>query len=204
MIKDFTAIASDTAIQRAQKALEANGFTVLVVDGLKEAKEAVLSIIPNGSEVFTGTSVTLDEADLTKALNNSDNYVSARKKFMPLAQDPKTKLQARQLGSASDYAVGSVHAITEDGTVFIASNSGSQLPNYVYGANHVIWVVGAQKIVANADEAIKRVEQHTLPLEDKRAQKAYGVGSIISKLLIYRKDPVGRVTIVIVKEPVGY
>lgn len=203
MPKDYSQAAELQSITTAQHALEERGFTVRVVDTLDDAKNFVLETIPKGVEVFTATSVTLDTLGLSEALN-SDDYVSARSKFAPLAQNPDTKLQARQLGSASDYAVGSVHAITEEGKVVIASNSGSQLPNYVYGANQVIWVVGAQKVVKNLDEALNRLENHTLPLEDERAQKAYGSGSILSKILIYQHDPPHRVTIVISKEAVGY
>ena len=60
--------------------------------------------------------------------------------------------QARErakLGATPDLAIGSVHAVTEDGHVLIASNTGSQLPAYVYAAGKVIWVVGAQKIIKN-------------------------------------------------------
>jgi hypothetical protein len=204
LLKEYTQLATDNTIQTAADALKNRGFTVHTLTTLEDANNFVLGLIPKGSEVFTATSVTLDKSGLTETLNESDDYVSARKLFAPLAGNPETKLHARQLGSASDYAIGSVHAITEDGRVLIASNSGSQLPNYVYGANHVIWVVGAQKIVKNLDEAFDRLENHTLPLEDERAQKAYGSGSVISKALIYQYDPPHRVTILIVKEEVGY
>src|SRR3989344_2573254 len=47
--------------------------------------------------------------------------------------------------------------LTKDGHVLIASRSGSQIPGYAYGADHVIWVVGAQKLVDDIDEGIKRI-----------------------------------------------
>ncbi len=200
MSKDYSQIASDEALEHAKKSLEENGFKVKVVDTLVEAKDTVLGMIPEGADVFTGTSVTLNEAGLTGALNESGNYDPIRAKFAQ-TEDP---LERRRLGSASDYAVGSVHAITEDGQVVIASYSGSQLPNYIYGANHFIWVAGTQKIVKDLNEAFERIETHTLPLEDERMQKAHGFGSVIAKLLIYRKEPQGRGTIVLVKQAVGF
>lgn len=204
MPRNYAEVVPEGAVENAKTALEANGFSVQVAETLTEAKEKVLSAIPEGSEVFTATSVTLDEVGLTKELNESGKYISVRQKLAPLAQNPATKIESRRLGSASDYVVGSVHAVTEDGQVLIASNSGSQLPNYVYGANHVIWVVGAQKIVRDMNEAFDRLENHTLPLENERAKQAYGANSIISKLVIYRKDPQNRVTIVLVKQATGY
>jgi hypothetical protein len=200
MAKDYSQPADETAIEKTKQALEANGFKVQVVDNLQMAHDAVTAIIPEGSDVFTGTSVTLDEAGLTKELNESGKYDSVRAKFA----DAETPLERRRMGSASEYMAGSAHAITEDGQIYIASASGSQLPNIVYGADNVILVVGSQKLVKDANEAVDRVENHTLPQEDKRALKAYGSGSIISKLLIYRAERNQRVTIIIIKEAVGY
>lgn len=115
----------------------------------------------------------------------------------------------QQLGAAPEYAVGSVHAVTQDGKVMIASNTGSQLPAYAYGASHVIWVVGTQKIVKNLDEGEERLYNHTLPLESARAQVAYGLPegykSNVSKLLIVSREVnPNRITIVFVKELLGF
>lgn len=86
----------------------------------------------------------------------------------------------------------------------VASASGSQLPSYAYGASNVIWVVGSQKIVKDLAQAFDRLQSHTLPLEDERAMKAYGMNSSINKILIYRKEPAERVTIILVKQAVGF
>ena len=95
--------------------------------------------------------------------------------------------------------------VTEDGKVLIASNSGSQLPGYAYGSSHVIWVVGTQKIVNNIDDGMKRIDQYVLPLESERAHKAYGVpGSFVSKLLIFNRENPGRITMILVKQPLGF
>jgi len=147
--------------------------------------------------------VTLEKANLVKPLNE-EPYVSVRAKFAPLAGQPDKAVEMRRIGSGSDYAIGSVHAITEEGHVLMASASGSQIPNYVYGANNFIWVVGSQKIVSDLDEALDRIENYSYPLEDKRALKAYGGHSSINKILIYRKEPRGRGTIYIIREAVGY
>jgi len=199
----YAAPATQERIERALYALRDNGFKVILVNDLSELHDAVIKLIPEGSEVFTATSRTLDAAKLTEELN-SDRYVSVRNMFMPLFGDANRANEMKRIGSASDYAVGSVHAITEDGKVFIASASGSQLPNYVYGAKNFIWVVGSQKIVKDADEAIDRIENYVFHLEDERAQKAYGAHSSINKILSYRKEPNGRGTVIIIREPVGF
>ena len=201
--KPFGERASEESIEATKKALEANGFKVVIVDSPKDAKTTVLEMVEKGSEVFTATSATLDAAELTEILN-SNEYVSVRNKFMALYGQKDKAVEMRRIGSASDYALGSVHAITSQGQVLVASATGSQFPNYAYGASNVIWVVGSQKLVSDMDEAIERLETHTFALEDKRALVAYGKHSSINELFIMRKDATARVTVVIVREAVGF
>lgn len=202
--KDFSKLASEESISTTAAALQKNGFKVEVVDTLEQAHAKALDMIPKGAEVFTATSVTLDQAGITKEIEESGNYESVRAKFMPLYGQPDKAIEMKRIGSGSDYALGSVHAISEDGRVLVASASGSQIPNYVYGANHVIWVVGTQKIVKNLDEGFDRIKNYTFHLEDERAQKAYGAHSSLNKILVYLKETNNRVTILLVREAVGF
>lgn len=202
---NYTKLASDESIKTAQSALESHGFDVKVVENLEAAKTEVLNMIPKDSEVFTATSTTIDQIGLTPILNDSGDYKSTRKEFMALWGQEDKAIEMRRIGSASDYVVGSVHAITEDGQAIIASASGSQIPNYVFGANHVIWVVSTKKITKDLNEGIKRIEDYVLGLEDKRALAAYGNHSSLNKMLIYRKETIPhRITIIFVKKDAGF
>jgi L-lactate utilization protein LutC len=204
-ITKYKQLASDQSIETAKKALESHGFDVKVVDSLEAAKTEVLNMIPKGSEVFTATSTTNDQAGISTVLNDSGDYKSTRKEFMALWGQEDKAIEMRRIGSASDYVVGSVHAVTEDGQAIIASASGSQLPNYVFGANHVIWVVSTKKIVPDLNAGIKRIEDYVLGLEDKRALEAYGTHSSLNKMLIYRKETnPHRITIIFVKADAGF
>ena len=143
-------------------ALEEHGFSVEVVDSLDAARAAVLARIPEGSSVMTNTSVTLEEAGIAAAVNEDGPYESARNRMMAL--DFATQLQEmKAIAGQPDFALGSVHAITRDGTLVIASASGSQLASYVWGAAHVIFVVGAQKLVSSEDEARQRIDRAQSP-----------------------------------------
>lgn len=190
------------SVNKAIEALKANGISAVFAKDSSDAKSIVLGMIPKDMSVMTMTSVTLDETGIAKELNESGNFASARAKLNK-TNDAKEK---KVIANIPDYVVGSVHAVTEDGKVLIASNTGSQLPAYVYTADHVIWVVGTQKIVSNLDEGMKRLYDYVLPLESERAKKAYGVpGSFISKLLIVNQEITpGRITIVFVPEKLGY
>lgn len=197
----FNQLASQASLDKTVAALQKNGFTVIVADTAESAQAAVAKLIPAGSEVMTMTSVTLDTTGISTLLNSKE-YQPARNQFPTLSDRDKAKL-----GAAPEYVVGSVHAVTEDGQVLIASNTGSQLPAYAYGSDKVIWVVGTQKIVSNLDAGFKRINDYVLPLESDRANKAYHIttGSFVSKLLIVNREiKPDRITIVLVKQSLGF
>jgi hypothetical protein len=200
---EFAHLAGEAQLSRAVAGLESRGFTVIVAPTASAAREAVLQLVPEGAEVFTSTSRTLDELGLPVEIDNSGRYKAIRPQLMQLRKEGKYA-EMRKLGAAPDYVVGSVHAITEAGEVFVASGSGSQLAPYVYGAGKVVWVVGTQKVVPDRETAFRRLEEYALPLEDARARVAYGMGSSISKVVMFNRDVPGRTTIVLVRENLGF
>ena len=199
----FTTLPDEHTLAATVVALEEHGFSVEVVDDLDAAREAVLARIPHGSSVMTNTSVTLEEAGITDAVNDSGHYDSARAKMAGL--DFATQLQEmKAIGGQPDYALGSVHAITAGGTLVIASASGSQLASYAWGAANVIFVAGAHKLVPTLRAAHERIYQHSLPLEDARAQAAYGQHSQVGKILEIHQELPGRIHIVLIRQVAGF
>jgi hypothetical protein len=204
--------AGRSEIERAVKALNANGIEATVVPTGAEAKDRVLGLLPKGAEVFTMTSVTLDSLGISAAINGSGNYTSVRAALNTM--DPKTQgREMRKLGASPDFAVGSAHAVTETGTVVIGSLTGSQLPAYAFGAGTLIWVVGAQKIVKDVAEGLRRIDEYLVGgevpgKESVRARAAYGLPESFrtfpSKVLLFNKEvQPGRVKLIIVDEVVG-
>src|SRR6202041_3168333 len=200
----FTTLPDENTLQATVVALEEHGFSVEVAGDLDAARQAVLARIPEGSSVMTNTSVTLAETGIADAINDGgDRWESARNKMFAL--DFATQGQEmKAIGGQPDYALGSVHAVTRDGTLVIASASGSQLASYAWGAANVIFVVGAQKLVADADTARERIYQHSLKLEDARAQAAYGQHSFVGKILEIHQELPGRIHVVLIRQQVGY
>ena len=199
----FTALPADETIASTVVALEEHGFSVEVVGSLDAAREAVLARIPHGSSVMTNTSVTLQESMIADAINDGGPYESARNKMFAL--DFATQAQEmKAISGQPDYALGSVHAVTRDGTLVIASASGSQLAFYAWGAASVIFVVGVQKLVPTLQAAHERIYQHSLRLEDARAQAAYGQHSQVGKVLEIHQELPGRIHIVLIRELVGF
>lgn len=197
--------ASEEILDKVVEALGKNGIEAEVLENKEAAKKRVLELIPEGAEVMDMTSVTLTETGIAEVIEQSGKYDAVKVKLFAMNRATDGR-QMQKLGAAPEYAVGSVHAITEDGQVVVVSNTGSQLPAYAYGSDKVIWVVGAQKIVKNLDEAMKRIYDYVLPKESERARKAYGVpGSNVSKILIINKEnKPGRIKIILVKEVLGY
>jgi acyl-CoA hydrolase len=200
---DFTTLPSEHALQATVVTLEEHGFSVEVVDDLDAAREAVLARIPKGSSVMTNTSVTLAETGIADAINDGGPYESARNKMFALDFATQAQ-QMKAIGGQPDYALGSVHAITAGGTLVIASASGSQLASYAWGAANVIFVAGAHKLVPTLDAAHQRIYQHSLPLEDARAQAAYGQHSQVGKILEIHQELPGRIHIVLIRQVVGF
>jgi L-lactate utilization protein LutC len=196
--------ATHAQLERTAARLEEHGIHAIVVPNGAEALRIVLSLIPEHSEVLVATSETLKQIGLAKDIEESGKYVSIHKRL--LALDRKTQERDwRQQSQSPQYEVGSVHAVTEEGDLLIASATGSQLGPYSYGAGKVIWVVGAQKVVPTLQDGLKRLREYSLPLEDARALQAYGMNSGLCKtLIISRELTPGRATVVLVEEVLGF
>ncbi len=199
----FTTLPDNQTLESTVVALEEHGFSVEVVDDPDAAREAVLARIPRDSSVMTNTSVTLEETGIAEAVNSGGPYESIRTKM--LALDFETQMrEMKSLAGQPDFAIGSVHAVTREGILVIASASGSQLAAYVWGAAAVIFVVGAQKLVPTLDDARERIFQHSLKLEDARALAAYGQNSSVGKILEIHQELPGRIHVVLIRQSIGF
>src|SRR6267142_192976 len=186
----FGSLADDGSVKRATDAAD--------------ARRIVLSLIPDGAQVHHGASKSLEETGILEAVEKSGRYEHLRPRIWKM--DRKTQGDdIRRLAAAPDVMLGSVHALTETGSLITASAGGSQLGPYVSGAGKVILVVGTQKIVSDLDEGLRRLNDYVFPLEDARAQLAYGIRSAVNKVLIINREVVpGRITVVFVDEVLGF
>lgn len=203
MITTWNQLPDQATVDATIKALKKNGINATSVATAADAKKQVIDMVPADAEVMTMVSMTLEATGIAAEMNESGRYSPVREK---LNSETVSPLEKKKLGAGPDWAIGSVHAVTEQGQLVIASNSGSQLPAYAYGAMHVIWVVGAQKIVTTLDQGIERIYQYVLPLESERARQAYGdKGSNVSKLLIINKENnESRLHLIFVNEVLGF
>ena len=196
--------AEGARVNRTAAALEANGITVQRASDAASAKRIVLDLIPDGSQVYHGASQTLDLVGIADEIDKSGRYAALRPRIWSMDRETEAQ-EIRRLGAAPDVMLGSVHAVTETGSLLAASMSGSQLGPYVSGAGRVILVVGTQKIVRDIEEGLLRINEYAYRLEDARAQAAYGIRSAVNKIVVINREITpGRITVVLVDEVLGF
>ncbi|PSP63313.1 lactate utilization protein [Halobacteriales archaeon QH_8_67_36] len=196
---------TDEELDAAVENLEGRGFDVVVVDDAEAALEELTSRIPAGAGVMDGHSTTLEEIGFMDHLMEGDHDWDNRHAEVYGIDDDAERQRARREAQASDYFVGSVNAIAATGELVAADASGSRIGAYPFAAENLLLVAGTNKIVTDLDAALDRLEAVAYPLEDARAQDAYGAGSMIGKQLIYRQEAEeGRTTLVLVRESLGY
>ncbi len=201
---EFAVAASAERIDAAAGALRAHGIDVLVVPTGQEARRAVLELLPDGAEVFNNTSRTLEAVGLAEDIERSGRYRPVRLALYQMDREMQAK-EMRRLGASPDHVVGSAHAVTEDGSLLVASASGSQLGPLASGAGRVVLVVGGQKIVPDIATGLRRIHEYCYPLENERALRAYGVPSGVNNVLIVsRVLAPERMTVILVGEVLGF
>jgi hypothetical protein len=200
----FIAPASAERLERVAAALAANNFAVEIVDDSAAARARVTDLIPEGASVLTGASETLRLSGIEEDINDSGRYEAVRPRALTMDRATQAD-EIRKMIATPDVSVGSVAAVTETGSLVVASGSGSQLPGYAGGAARAIWVVGAQKVVPDLSAALRRVEDHCLPLENDRAMRVYGQPSAVNRLLVLNAEPYpGRGTVLLLREAIGF
>jgi hypothetical protein len=200
----FARSPDEARVRRAATALEANGINVLRAADGAEAKRVVLDLIPDGSQVHHGASESLEVSGIAHEIETSGRYDPVRPRIGSMDRTNQAD-EIRRLTAAPDVMLGSVHAVTETGALLTASMGGSQLGPYASGAGRVILVVGTQKIVSDLEEGIRRIYDYSFPLEDARAQAAYGIHSAVNKILIINREIIPeRITVVLVDEVLGF
>jgi len=199
------AVADDETVEETVSNLEERGFDVVVVDDAEEALEAVTDQIPAGASVMNGHSTTLEEIGFDEFLGGGDHEWESLPDEIWSIDDDAERQAARRQSQTADYFLGGINAIAETGELVAADLSGSRIGAYPFAAGNVVIVSGTNKIVPTLSDAFDRLESVAYPLENERAQEAYGVESAIAKQLVYRRETEeGRTTVVLVRERLGY
>jgi hypothetical protein len=199
----FATPATPERLEQVATALERRGIHAIIAENAADARQRVLSMVPEGAEVHIALSETMAQLGVTAAIQDSGSYDAIRPKLMQMDRATQGR-EMRKLVSAPDYVLGSVHAITDDGVLLVASGTGSQLGPYAQSAGQVILVAGHQKIVADVAEGMRRIHEYSLPLEDQRMKRAGRLGSVVGKVLLIERETPGRTSLILVPELLGF
>ena len=194
-------------ITRTIGALKNRGINAELVNTDSDALKLITARIPEGAEVMTGGSTSLDQIGFTELLKSGAHHWKNLKQELMAEKDPAKQGSLRVKATGAEYFIGSVQAVAETGEIVVASATGSQIPAYAFNARNVVWVVGAHKIVRSLEEALRRVREHALPLETARMKSQGYPGSMIGKILILEREPpqFGRnLTMILVNEKLGF
>lgn len=205
--RDYDALASKESIDKAIEAFKENNFIPYHVTSKEDALKKVIELIPEGATVMNGASETLREIGFVDYLKDSEHKWNNLHEVILAESDPEKQQLLRRESVVSDYYVGSVHAASENGELIIASNSGSQLPHIVFTSPNVIFVVGSQKIVKDLSDAVSRLKDHVIELEDKRMNEAYGMGTTHTKtVILHKENPMSgrKIHVILVDEKLGF
>jgi len=203
-VRDYITAATAAQLDVLAARLRERNFEVLLVADGAAARDAILARIPDGAEVHSGKSKTLEDIGIAEALMKSGRYDFLRSKLFAMDRQTQAR-EMRKLAAAPDYMIGSVQAVTESGQLVVASASGSQIGPYAAGAGQLILVIGSQKLVPDLDAALLRITEHVQPYEDQRLREQMGVPTALCRILILERDyRPGRTTIILVRQPVGF
>jgi len=203
----YDTIVDNNSITKTITALKGKGIEAEVVQTRAEALTKIKELIPAGVSVMNGASVTLEEVGFVDYLKEGKHGWNNLHEAILAEKDPAKQSALRRQSVLSDYYLGSVHALAETGELVIASNTASQLPHVVFTSPNIIFVVGAQKIVPTLDEAMKRLREYVVPLEDKHMQDLYGFNTALNKIVIWNgESPMNKrkVRMILVNEKLGF
>ena len=204
---NYDILATKEIVTKTAEALKANGVETITVETGTEALERIKELIPKGASVMNGASKTLDQIGFIEYLKSGKHEWNNLHEAIVAEKDRGKQMVLRKQASLSDYYLGSVHALTEKGEFIIASNTGSQLPHIVFTSPNLIFVVSTKKIVSTLADAMKRLEDHVVLLEDKSIMEKFNIHTMLSKIVIFKRENpmMGRkVRMILVDEDLGF
>ncbi|MBI5470153.1 lactate utilization protein [Candidatus Kaiserbacteria bacterium] len=206
---DFETLASGESIAKVVAALKERNVEGISVKDRVEAMEKIKEFIPKGASVNTGASTTLEQIGFVEYLKSGTHGWNNLKGAIATEKDAEKQAVLRREALLSEFYLGSVHGLAETGEFVVGSNTGSQLPHIAYSSQNLILVVSTKKIVPTLLDAIRRLEEHVVPLEDARMKKASDgkYGTRLSKEIIFRyESPFNKrkIRMLLVSENLGF
>ena len=147
--------------QKVIKGLESRNMTSYYAASKEEALKLALEIIPEGSSVTMGGSMSAHEIGLVEKMK-SGNYTF-------LDRDKAEDKRAAMLEAYdADYFLASANAMTEDGVIVNIDGNSNRVSCIAQGPKHVLFIVGMNKVCPDVDAAMKRARNVAAPINAQR------------------------------------
>ncbi len=203
---EYNKLATTEVVEKTIVALKSKNIEGIYVQNKEEALAKIKELIPPGASVMNGASVTLEQLGFVDYLKEGKHGWNNLHEEIISEKDPVKQSELRRRALLSDFYLGSVHGLAETGEFVVASNSGSQLPHIVFTSPNIIFVVSTKKIVPTLPDAMKRLYDYVIPLEDEHMQQKYGVGTFPSKIVIFNAERQSKrkIRMILVNEDLGF
>ena len=178
-----------------------------------EAVKKVSELIPDGSSVTWGGSVTIRDMGIPAALH-------ARATLNVMDRDmAKTRDEAQEIyrqAFTADYYLSSANAISEDGVIVNIDGTGNRVAAITFGPKHVIFIVSLNKVAQTVEAALARARSTASPINAARfdiktpcqkdgvCHNCNSPESICNYVHFLRNSPGRRHTVILVGEDYGY
>ena len=147
------------------KAMQRRHFDAYYCATASEAKAKVNELIPDGASVTWGGTMTVRDMDIPKMLQERGTLkVWDRDKV----ETPEEKQEMYLRAFQADYYLSSANAITEDGVIVNIDGNGNRVAAITWGPQHVIFVVGMNKVAQDPEAALKRARSTAAPINAAR------------------------------------
>lgn len=152
-----------TAAKQMVEILNEHQYDAHYAEDIAEAKQMVLEMIPEGSSISVGGSVTLADMDMPEVFRQG-NYKFFERYIQP---DFASMVEVYRQGLLADVFVSSANAVTRNGEIVCLDCSANRAASMIFGPKKVILIMGANKIVDTLEEGMKRAKK-VAPLNAKR------------------------------------
>jgi len=146
------------------KGLESRNMAGYYAETKEDALKKALELIPEGSSIGWGGSVSVNEIGLRDALINGNYEVFNR----DACKDPEEKREVELKIFGCDYFLCSSNAITEDGILVNIDGNSNRVAAIAYGPKNVVMIVGMNKVAKDIDSALSRARNIAAPINAQR------------------------------------
>lgn len=160
-MNEYTIKRNDLLAATVIKGLESRNMKGYYAKSKEEALEIALSLVPEGSKVTKGGSMSVIEIDLEEAMKNG--------KYDYCDRDAATDKRAAELFAYdADVFLGSANAITNDGILVNIDGNSNRVSAYAYGPRKLVLIVGMNKVASDIDHAMKRARNEAATKNTQR------------------------------------